>query len=124
MYNPQDMALEMITNMNIPKIVLSLLGLSLLTGCAEPKPIVMKEATLKIHNLTSDKISKVTYKRCDSSDENVVFENIRIGQVVEKPMSVNCADFYAYDRKGKVVGKQVSVEMPPSLQWKITNLAH
>jgi hypothetical protein len=110
--------------MNAPKIVLSLLGLSLLTGCAEPKPIMMKEATLTIYNLTSDKISQVTYKRCGSVDENVIFENIRVGHVVEKPLSVNCADFYAYDRKGKVVGKQVSVEMPPGLQWKITNLAH
>ncbi len=114
----------MISNMNAKGVVLSLLGMSLLTGCAEPKPVTMKQATIKVFNFTSEKISQVTYKRCGFDEESVVFENIRAGQTVEKPLSVSCADFYAYNRKGEVVGRQVSVEMPPGLQWKITNLTH
>lgn len=107
--------------MNVKSFILSLLALSLLAGCAEPKPIVMKTATITVQNSTSDKISRVVFMPCGTLDENLVFENIRVGQVVYMPLSVNCADFYAYDRNGKVIGKQLRVEMPPSLQWKITN---
>ncbi len=114
----------MISNMNAKGFILSLLGLGLLTGCAEPKPIKMKEATLTVFNSTSETISQVTYRNCGYEDEHVLFKNIRVGKVAEIPLSVNCADFFAYDRKGKVVGRQVSVEMPPGLKWKITNFTH
>lgn len=107
--------------MNVNILIVSLLALSFLSGCAEPKPIVMKAATITIQNSTSDKISRVVFRQCGTSDDTLVFENIRVGQVVYMPLSVNCADFYAYDRNGKVIGKQLRVEMPPSLQWKITN---
>ncbi|ANQ21047.1 hypothetical protein BA893_04970 [Vibrio natriegens] len=107
--------------MNVNSFILSSLALSFLAGCAEPKPVVMKTATITVQNLTSDKISRIVFRQCGTSDDNLVFENIRVGQVVYMPLSVNCADFYAYDRNGKVIGKQLKVEMPPSLQWKITN---
>ncbi|MBW3697629.1 hypothetical protein EK599_18250 [Vibrio sp. T187] len=107
--------------MNVITSVFAFVVLSVLAGCAQPEPPVMKATTITVYNATSNKISRVTFKTCDSQDEIVVFEDIRAGQAVQVPLSVSCADFYAYDRNGKIVGKQLRVDIPPSLQWQITN---
>jgi len=114
-------------NLTISKLIIVFVVL-VLTACASTsKPLVKKAPQITIYNFTSSPIFKILAVNCTDREKfrgtlyagDLLAENIRSGEGIIINYRAQCVDITAYSKDGRVVGRQSSVSIPPSLVWHI-----
>lgn len=94
-----------------------------LAGCVAPAPTpYIKPPQVNISNHTGDTIARVVARPCGSQDpaENrLLVVDLKSSRSVSVEITSDCTDLEAFNREGRLVGRQLGVSLPPDLDWRI-----
>jgi len=103
-------------------IFLSCLCLLFLSSCAEDYSARIKAPELTVVNSTGETIDRIVERSCDANDDSndrVLARDLKSGRSLVIPLAVTCSNLEAFNKEGRVVGRQAEVSTPPDLYWQI-----
>jgi hypothetical protein len=103
-------------------IFLSGLCLLFLNACAETYSPAIKAPELTVVNSTGETIDRIVERSCDANDDSndrVLARELKTGRSLVIPLAVTCSNLEAFNKEGRVVGRQAEVSTPPDLYWQI-----
>ncbi|MDF3126991.1 hypothetical protein [Rheinheimera sp. 1928-s] len=106
----------------ISPILLSGFCLLFLGSCAEPYSARIKAPELTVVNSTGETIDRIVERSCDANDDSndrVLARELKTGRSLVIPLAVTCSNLEAFNKEGRVVGRQAEVSTPPDLYWQI-----
>lgn len=106
----------------ITPILFSGLCLLFLSSCAETYRPNIKAPELTVVNSTGETIDRIVERSCDANDDSndrVLARDLKTGRSLVIPLAVTCSNLEAFNKEGRVVGRQAEVSTPPDLYWQI-----
>lgn len=91
-------------------------------SCAEDISARIKAPELSVTNSSGETIERIVQRRCDANDDSqdvVLFRELKSGRSVVLQTGSGCSNFEAFNKEGRVIGRQTDVNMPPDLDWQI-----
>lgn len=106
----------------ICSILFCCLSLSFLSSCAEDYSSRIKAPELTVVNSSGETIDRIVERSCDANDDSndkVLARDLKTGRSLVIPLAVTCSNLEAFNKEGRVIGRQAEVSTPPDLYWQI-----